>query len=157
MVSYDNDQVANICGWVKEVSPNVPVFAKMTPNVTNIVTIARAGSNCAQPSYVWYKEFYHKSFFAKITPNVIDIATIILQWMTTTITIMFSEMTSTYLAGIVIAPLSILHLGLSCSLSSSSYHRLPFFLAVQTVFETALYLPLWYIWSEWWKKGIESL
>ena len=28
---------------MKEVSPNVPVFAKMTPNVTNIVTIARAG------------------------------------------------------------------------------------------------------------------
>merc|ERR1712241_806007 len=26
----------------KEVSPNVPVFAKMSPNVTNIVTIARA-------------------------------------------------------------------------------------------------------------------
>ena len=41
----DDDQVANICGWVKEVSPNVPVFAKMTPNVTNIVTIARAGCN----------------------------------------------------------------------------------------------------------------
>ena len=40
-------QVANICGWVKEVSPNVPVFAKMTPNVTNIVTIARAGSHCS--------------------------------------------------------------------------------------------------------------
>jgi len=38
----DAEMVANICGWVKEVSPNVPVFAKMTPNVTNIVTIARA-------------------------------------------------------------------------------------------------------------------
>ena len=45
MASSDDDQVANICGWVKEVSPNLPVFAKMTPNVTNIVTIARAGSN----------------------------------------------------------------------------------------------------------------
>ena len=40
-------QVANICGWVKEVSPDVPVFAKMTPNVTNIVTIARVGSYCS--------------------------------------------------------------------------------------------------------------
>ena len=42
-VHHSDLQVANICGWVKEVSPNVPVFAKMTPNVTNIVTIARAG------------------------------------------------------------------------------------------------------------------
>merc|ERR1711971_823027 len=38
----DAQMVTNICGWVKEVSPNLPVFAKMTPNVTNIVTIARA-------------------------------------------------------------------------------------------------------------------
>jgi len=38
----DAEMVANICGWVKAVSPNIPVFAKMTPNVTNIVTIARA-------------------------------------------------------------------------------------------------------------------
>ena len=38
----DATMVANICSWVKEVSGNVPVFAKMTPNVTNIVVIARA-------------------------------------------------------------------------------------------------------------------
>merc|ERR1712066_695331 len=35
------DMVRNICKWVKEVS-RMPVFAKLTPNVTNIVTIARA-------------------------------------------------------------------------------------------------------------------
>merc|ERR550519_172939 len=33
--------VSDICGWVKDVS-NIPVFAKMTPNVTNIVDIATA-------------------------------------------------------------------------------------------------------------------
>merc|ERR1719187_1528755 len=33
--------VRNICLWVREVT-TVPFFAKMTPNVTNIVTIARA-------------------------------------------------------------------------------------------------------------------
>jgi len=37
----DPDMVRNICGWVKEVS-RMPVFAKLTPNVTNIVQIARA-------------------------------------------------------------------------------------------------------------------
>ena len=37
----DPDMVRNICGWVKEVS-RIPVFAKLTPNVTNIVQIARA-------------------------------------------------------------------------------------------------------------------
>jgi len=35
------DMVRDICSWVKEVS-NIPVFAKLTPNVTNIVQIARA-------------------------------------------------------------------------------------------------------------------
>ena len=33
--------VRNICSWVKAVS-KIPVFAKLTPNVTNIVQIARA-------------------------------------------------------------------------------------------------------------------
>ena len=37
----DPDMVRNICKWVKEVS-RMPVFAKLTPNVTNIVQIARA-------------------------------------------------------------------------------------------------------------------
>merc|ERR1719346_326049 len=37
----DPDMVRNICKWVKEVS-RIPVFAKLTPNVTNIVQIARA-------------------------------------------------------------------------------------------------------------------
>ena len=37
----DPDMVRNICTWVKEVS-RIPVFAKLTPNVTNIVQIARA-------------------------------------------------------------------------------------------------------------------
>merc|ERR1719450_278786 len=37
----DPDMVRNICKWVKEVS-KIPVFAKLTPNVTNIVQIARA-------------------------------------------------------------------------------------------------------------------
>jgi dihydropyrimidine dehydrogenase (NADP+) len=35
------DMVRNICSWVKEVT-SLPVFAKMTPNVTNIVSIATA-------------------------------------------------------------------------------------------------------------------
>jgi len=35
------EMVENICRWVKEVS-SIPVYAKMTPNVTNIVTIAKA-------------------------------------------------------------------------------------------------------------------
>ena len=37
----DPEMVRNICKWVKEVS-RIPVFAKLTPNVTNIVQIARA-------------------------------------------------------------------------------------------------------------------
>lgn len=35
------DMVRDICAWVKEVT-TIPVFAKMTPNVTNIVSIAAA-------------------------------------------------------------------------------------------------------------------
>ena len=37
----DPVMVRQICAWVKSVA-TVPVFAKMTPNVTNIVSIARA-------------------------------------------------------------------------------------------------------------------
>jgi len=37
----DADMVRNICSWVKSVT-KIPVFAKMTPNVTNIVNIATA-------------------------------------------------------------------------------------------------------------------
>ena len=37
----DADMVRSICQWVREVCP-VPFFAKMTPNITNIVVIARA-------------------------------------------------------------------------------------------------------------------
>ncbi len=37
----DADMVRSICRWVREVCP-VPFFAKMTPNITNIVVIARA-------------------------------------------------------------------------------------------------------------------
>jgi len=40
----DPDMVENICKWVKEVS-RIPVFAKLTPNVTNIVKIARAAQD----------------------------------------------------------------------------------------------------------------
>ncbi|KAF6769839.1 hypothetical protein AHF37_11324 [Paragonimus kellicotti] len=38
----DPNMVRDICGWVKNVAGKVPVFAKLTPNVTEIVTIARA-------------------------------------------------------------------------------------------------------------------
>ncbi|KAF8561298.1 hypothetical protein P879_05594 [Paragonimus westermani] len=38
----DPNMVRDICGWVKQVARKVPVFAKLTPNVTEIVTIARA-------------------------------------------------------------------------------------------------------------------
>lgn len=39
----DESLVRQICTWVKRVAgPNVPVFAKLTPNVTDIVTIAGA-------------------------------------------------------------------------------------------------------------------
>ncbi len=37
----DHDMVRNICTWVREVI-TIPFFAKLTPNVTNIVNIARA-------------------------------------------------------------------------------------------------------------------
>eukprot|EP00088_Acartia_fossae_P032309 TRINITY_DN3308_c0_g1_i6.p1 TRINITY_DN3308_c0_g1~~TRINITY_DN3308_c0_g1_i6.p1 ORF type:complete len:1069 (-),score=295.18 TRINITY_DN3308_c0_g1_i6:247-3453(-) len=37
----DPDMVRNICTWVREVC-TIPFFAKMTPNVTNIVSIAKA-------------------------------------------------------------------------------------------------------------------
>ena len=37
----DHDMVRNICTWVREVA-TIPFFAKLTPNVTNIVNIARA-------------------------------------------------------------------------------------------------------------------
>ena len=37
----DPDMVRKICKWVREVT-TVPFFAKLTPNVTNIVVIARA-------------------------------------------------------------------------------------------------------------------
>ena len=37
----DHDMVRNICTWVREVT-TIPFFAKLTPNVTNIVNIARA-------------------------------------------------------------------------------------------------------------------
>ena len=40
----DPDMFKNICKWVKEVS-KIPVFAKLTPNVTNIVQIARAAQD----------------------------------------------------------------------------------------------------------------
>merc|ERR1719483_440705 len=40
----DPDMVKNICKWVKDVS-SIPVFAKLTPNVTNIVKIARAAQD----------------------------------------------------------------------------------------------------------------
>lgn len=35
------EMVRDICGWVREASP-IPFFAKLTPNVTDIVAIARA-------------------------------------------------------------------------------------------------------------------
>merc|ERR1719232_2550022 len=35
------EMVRNICHWVKEVS-TIPVFAKLTPNVTSVLQIARA-------------------------------------------------------------------------------------------------------------------
>ena len=37
----DAKLVKQICQWVREVCP-IPFFAKLTPNVTNIVVIARA-------------------------------------------------------------------------------------------------------------------
>lgn len=36
------EMVEQICIWAKEAAPNTPVFAKLTPNVTDIVEIARA-------------------------------------------------------------------------------------------------------------------
>ena len=37
----DGKLVTNICKWVRE-AVQIPFFAKLTPNVTNIVVIARA-------------------------------------------------------------------------------------------------------------------
>ena len=44
--------VRNICRWVKEVV-NIPFFAKMTPNVTDIVAIARAAKEGKK-----YRDFF---------------------------------------------------------------------------------------------------
>lgn len=37
----DPDMVRNICRWVRQ-AVKIPFFAKLTPNVTNIVDIAKA-------------------------------------------------------------------------------------------------------------------
>ena len=37
----DPELVRDICRWVREACP-IPFFAKLTPNVTNVVVIARA-------------------------------------------------------------------------------------------------------------------
>ena len=36
------DLVLNICKWVRQACGTTPFFAKLTPNVTNIVDIAKA-------------------------------------------------------------------------------------------------------------------
>lgn len=41
MVIQDAELVRNICRWVRA-AVKIPFFAKLTPNVTNIVDIARA-------------------------------------------------------------------------------------------------------------------
>jgi dihydropyrimidine dehydrogenase (NADP+) len=38
----NEDMVEQICIWAKEAAPNTPVFAKLTPNVTDVVDIASA-------------------------------------------------------------------------------------------------------------------
>ena len=40
-VCQDAELVRNICRWVRAAT-KIPFFAKLTPNVTNIVTIAKA-------------------------------------------------------------------------------------------------------------------
>lgn len=41
LFEQDPELVRNICRWVRQ-SVQVPFFAKLTPNVTDIVSIARA-------------------------------------------------------------------------------------------------------------------
>lgn len=50
----DPTMVLNICRWVRAAS-SVPFFAKLTPNVTEIVIIATAAKNGNQPSIHYFK------------------------------------------------------------------------------------------------------
>ena len=53
----DPELVRNICRWVRS-AVNIPFFAKLTPNVTNIVDIARAAQECAELiKYLFYFTF----------------------------------------------------------------------------------------------------
>lgn len=47
----DPELVLNICRWVKA-AVKIPVFAKMTPNITSIVAIATAAKE-GKPSFGW--------------------------------------------------------------------------------------------------------
>lgn len=46
-VWQDAELVRNICRWVRDAT-KIPFFAKLTPNVTNIVTIAKAAKEGQQ-------------------------------------------------------------------------------------------------------------
>ena len=58
----DATLVRNICKWVRE-AVTIPFFAKLTPNVTNIVVIAKA----AQEGWWWYCCFLKNIIFGLIT------------------------------------------------------------------------------------------
>ena len=57
----------NICRWVRSVT-KIPFFAKLTPNVTNIVDIARAAKEGIK---VYFKHF--SRLFEEYSENVCEI------------------------------------------------------------------------------------
>ena len=68
----DHDMVRNICTWVREVT-TIPFFAKLTPNVTNIVNIARAAKVNSKRNVEYFPIFANYSIVGKKCPLIKDI------------------------------------------------------------------------------------
>lgn len=68
----DHDMVRNICTWVREVT-TIPFFAKLTPNVTNIVNIARAAKVNSKRNVEYFPIFGNYSLVGKKCPLITDI------------------------------------------------------------------------------------
>ena len=55
----DATLVRNICKWVREAT-TIPFFAKLTPNVTNIVVIATAAKEGMSKFITYYPALYNE-------------------------------------------------------------------------------------------------
>ena len=66
-INQDTVLVTDICRWVKAASP-IPVFAKLTPNVTEIVHIAEAAKKGTSQSAQWRRMPWQQAML--ITANV---------------------------------------------------------------------------------------